>query len=80
MLAKVLDWFGFGSHGHGHEHAGHGHNHDHGDAAHRHTHGVVDPSIATTERGIWAIKWSFAILAATAGHARRPGRAARPSP
>ena len=32
----------------------------------RHTHGVVDPSIATTERGIWAIKWSFAILALTA--------------
>jgi cation diffusion facilitator family transporter len=66
MLAKVLDWFGFGSHGHGHEHAGHGHTHDHGGSAHRHTHGVVDPSIATTERGIWAIKWSFAILAATA--------------
>jgi cation diffusion facilitator family transporter len=35
---------------------------------HRHgqTHGVVDPSIATTARGIWAIKWSFLILAATA--------------
>jgi divalent metal cation (Fe/Co/Zn/Cd) transporter len=28
-------------------------------------HGVIDPSIATTERGIWAIKWSFAILAIT---------------
>jgi cation diffusion facilitator family transporter len=27
---------------------------------------VVDPSIATTDRGIWAIKWSFAILAITA--------------
>jgi cation efflux family protein len=37
--------------------------HDH---AHGHTHGVVDPSIATTTRGIWAIKWSFVILAATA--------------
>ena len=32
----------------------------------RHTHGVVDPAIATTDRGIWAIKWSFLILAATA--------------
>ena len=31
-----------------------------------HTHGVVDPTIATTARGIWAIKWSFLILAATA--------------
>src|SRR4029450_7472727 len=26
----------------------------------------VDPTIATTARGIWAIKWSFLILAATA--------------
>ena len=33
---------------------------------HGHTHGVVDPTIATTDRGIWAIKWSFLILAVTA--------------
>ncbi|GAB4563375.1 MAG: cation diffusion facilitator family transporter [Anaerolineae bacterium] len=33
---------------------------------HGHTHGVVDPSILTTERGIWAIKWSFAGLMLTA--------------
>ena len=59
MIARVLDWFGFGSHGHGQ----HGHDHDH---AHGHTHGVVDPTITTTARGIWAIKWSFLILAATA--------------
>ena len=26
----------------------------------------MDPTIATTDRGIWAIKWSFVILAATA--------------
>jgi cation diffusion facilitator family transporter len=26
---------------------------------------VIDPSIATTARGIWAIKWSFVILAVT---------------
>jgi cation diffusion facilitator family transporter len=26
---------------------------------------VIDPSIATTARGIWAIKWSFVILAIT---------------
>lgn len=31
-----------------------------------HSHGVIDPTIATTERGIWAIKWSFMILAITA--------------
>lgn len=35
--------------------------HDHG-----HTHGLIDPTIATTSRGIWAIKWSFVGLAATA--------------
>jgi Co/Zn/Cd efflux system component len=57
MLGKVLDWFGFGSHGGDHSRGDHGHGH---------THGVVDPTIATTERGIWAIKWSFLILAATA--------------
>jgi len=55
VLAKVLDWLGFGPHGHGQ------HDHDEG-----HTHGVVDPTIATTTRGIWALKWSFVILAATA--------------
>ena len=27
---------------------------------------MIDPSIATSERGIWAIKWSFVILAITA--------------
>src|SRR5215217_5651666 len=45
-----------------HEH-GH-HDDDHG--GHGHTHGAVDPSIATSERGIWAVKWSFVVLFATA--------------
>jgi cation diffusion facilitator family transporter len=34
--------------------------------AHGHTHGTMDATIATTTEGIWAIKWSFAILAVTA--------------
>lgn len=38
------------------------HSHD----SHVHTHGVVDPSIVTSERGIWAIKWSFVGLMITA--------------
>jgi cation diffusion facilitator family transporter len=64
VIAKVLDWLGFGSHGHGHgEHDHDLHGHDH---VHSHTHGVVDPTIATTQRGISAIKWSFLILGATA--------------
>jgi cation diffusion facilitator family transporter len=66
MIKAALDWLGFGAQGH----AVHGHGHDHGhhggDGGHGHTHGVVDPSIATTERGIWAIKWSFIGLAITA--------------
>lgn len=37
--------------------------HAHG---HSHTHGVVDPSILSTERGIWAVKCSFAGLLSTA--------------
>ena len=64
MLDKARDWFGFaptaGSHAQG---AGHAHSHDEG---HGHTHGVIDATIASTDRGIWAIKWSFVILAITA--------------
>ena len=33
---------------------------------HGHAHGMVDPTIATTTRGIWAVKWSFVALVATA--------------
>ncbi|RUV74723.1 MAG: cation transporter [Mesorhizobium sp.] len=56
--ARILDWLGFGSHDHG------AHGHEHG--SHGHSHGVIDATIATTDRGIWAIKWSFVILAITA--------------
>src|SRR5215217_7688044 len=45
---------------HRHDHHGHGH------GGHEHTHGAVDPTIATSERGIWAVKWSFVGLLATA--------------
>jgi cation diffusion facilitator family transporter len=38
--------------------------HDH--EGHGHTHGAVDPSIATSDRGIWAVKWSFVVLFVTA--------------
>ncbi|ESX47219.1 cation transporter [Mesorhizobium sp. LSHC426A00] len=60
MGARILDWFGFGAH----DRSGHEHGHDH--SSHGHTHGVIDATIATTDRGIWAIKWSFVILAVTA--------------
>jgi cation diffusion facilitator family transporter len=59
MLKNILDWFGLG------QHQAPGHDHSHG-GAHGHTHGVVDATIATTARGIWAIKWSFVIMAITA--------------
>jgi cation diffusion facilitator family transporter len=60
-LKSARAWLGFsqpesGDHGYHHGQGG-----DHG-----HTHGVVDPTLVTTERGIWAIKWSFVILAITA--------------
>jgi cation diffusion facilitator family transporter len=58
--SRILDWLGFGSHGRDHG----GHDPHHG--SHGHTHGVIDATIATTDRGIWAIKWSFIILAITA--------------
>ena len=59
----ALVWLGFAQP----EGGDHAHGHPHGEAGgHGHTHGVIDPTIATTERGIWAIKWSFVILAITA--------------
>ena len=44
------------------------HHHSHGDAddGHQHSHGIIDASITTSERGLWAIKWSFVGLVATA--------------
>jgi Co/Zn/Cd efflux system component len=70
MWKKALVWLGLcgQSHHHPHEHGQHGHEHsprasDHG---HAHTHGTVDPVLATTARGIWALQWSFVILAVTA--------------
>ncbi len=71
MFKAALDWLAFGAAGHSHVAHGHSHGHAHGQArgeegGHGHTHGVMDPTIATTERGIWAIKWSFIGLAITA--------------
>ena len=66
MLCSALVWLGFAQPEGALAHAG-GHAHDHGHGGkHGHTHGVVDPTIATTERGIWASKWFFVILAITA--------------
>ena len=60
MKSKLFEWFGFGAPaelaGGAHERGG----------SHGHTHGVIDPSLTTTEEGLWAIKWSFIILAITA--------------
>src|SRR5215213_4149991 len=44
----------------------HRHDHYHGRGGHSHTHAAVDPTLATSERGIWAFKWSFVGLMATA--------------
>lgn len=60
MLKTILVWLGFAQ-PEKTTLAGHGHG-----GAHGHTHGTVDPTLATTTRGIWAIKWSFVILAITA--------------
>lgn len=38
----------------------------HASHAHDHTHGVIDPSLFSTERGIWALKWSLGGLLVTA--------------
>jgi cation diffusion facilitator family transporter len=62
MPDRARGWFGFSTPT-GNNVNGRGHRHD---GPHGHTHGVIDATIATTERGIWAIKWSFVILAITA--------------
>jgi cation diffusion facilitator family transporter len=50
--------------------ARHGHHHPKQEgrptAGHGHSHGVVDASIAATDRGLWALKWSFVGLMITA--------------
>lgn len=47
----------------GRESHGGRHHHAHG---HGHSHGPVDAGLASTERGVWAVKWSCASLLATA--------------
>jgi cation diffusion facilitator family transporter len=42
------------------------HEHREGHHDHGHTPGSVDPSLATSARGIWAVKWSFVALFVTA--------------
>lgn len=62
MWRTILAWLGFAQ-----SKTGSSKLPNHGDDAHGHghTHGTVDPGIATSERGIWAIKWSFVVLAVT---------------
>ncbi len=48
-------------HDESHAHAGPAHRHGHG-----HQHGMTDPTIASADRGVWALKWSFVGLLATA--------------
>lgn len=59
MRNKIIGWL---------ERDGHGHSHDVIPHDHRegHRHGTIDPAITTTERGLWAIKWSFVGLLVTA--------------
>ncbi|MBV1705777.1 MAG: cation diffusion facilitator family transporter [Hyphomicrobiales bacterium] len=45
---------------HSHDDHAHGHGHDHG---HDHSHGGADALLTTSERGIFALKWSFIIMA-----------------
>src|SRR5438105_1414540 len=68
MLNQIRDWLGFGAQDQDFAHAhAHANAHSHGGTGnHGHTHGLIDPSLSSNERGIWAIKWSFVILAITA--------------
>jgi hypothetical protein len=48
-----------------HHHHDHPHDHPHGGIG-GHTHDMLDYSVLGSERGIWAVKWSFAGLMITA--------------
>lgn len=69
MFRSFMAWLGFGDSGRttsGHAHISH-HSHGNGtEKGHSHVHGVVDAGVLTSERGIWALKWSFGILWVTA--------------
>ncbi len=68
-MTSLRDWLGFGGQNQETGHSGHGDHGDHGDhgaGGHGQTHGVIDASLTNSDRGVWAIKWSFVILAITA--------------
>ena len=44
----------------------HGRPHHHEGTGHQHSHGTLDPLTVTTQRGLWAVKWSFIGLLFTA--------------
>lgn len=64
LFRTAIDWLGFGKFDDGSLTRKTGHDAA-GAKAHGHTHGTIDPSISTTEQGLWAIKWSFVILLVT---------------
>jgi cation diffusion facilitator family transporter len=50
-----------------HDHHPHSHNHPHHhNGEHSHSHGAIDPEIAASEQGLWAVKWSLVGLLITA--------------
>ena len=40
--------------------------HNHHGAGHGHVHGTIDPTILSSQRGIWAVKWSLVVMLLTA--------------
>ena len=54
------------THDHHHETGGQSRHRHKYPTRHDHSHGIVDPSIATTTDGLWAVKWSFVVLMITA--------------
>lgn len=54
------------SHQGDHSHDREDRDHPRGSGENHQAHGVIDPSITTSEKGIWAVKWSFVILFTTA--------------
>ncbi|MGA7870669.1 MAG: cation diffusion facilitator family transporter [Candidatus Binatus sp.] len=72
MRRDLLDRSGFARNEHSHPHGdvegpdAHPVHVNCGGDRHPHVHGALDPTLATTARGIWAIKWSFVALGVAA--------------
>ena len=67
IVRKMMGWFRLGDAQDRGTHPPHGSDLENSAKGMGHTHGVIDAAVSTSERGLWAITWSFAVLVIAAG-------------